>query len=47
MDSWLKFNETSLPYKEALYSNLHMEDITDVDHRHVFKSFYNKNLGDY
>ena len=30
MNSWLRFNEKSLPDKEALYSNLHMEDLTDV-----------------
>ena len=50
MDSWERFNEKSLPDKEAFYSNLNMEDITDVDHRHakrVFKSLNNKNLGDY
>ena len=50
MESWGRFNETSLPDKKAFYSNLNMEDITDVDHRHakrVFKSFSNKNLGDY
>ena len=50
MDSWKRFNETSLPNKEAFYSNLNTEDITDVDHRHakrVFKNLSNKNLGDY
>ena len=31
MDSWERFNETSLPNKEAFYSSLNMEDITDVD----------------
>ena len=31
MDSWQRFDETSLPDKEAFYSNLNMEDITDVD----------------
>ena len=30
-DSWEKFNETSLPEKEAFY-NLNMEDILDVDY---------------
>ena len=40
MDSWQRFDET-LPDKEAFYSNLNMEDITDVDYRH------GKNLGDY
>ena len=50
MDSWERFDETSLPDKEAFYSSLNMENITDVDHRHakrVFKSLNNKNLGDY
>ena len=50
MDSWERFNETSLPDKEAFYSSLNMEDITNVDHRHamrVFKNLSNKNLGDY
>ena len=50
MDSWERFNETSLPCKEYFYSNLNMGDITDVDHRHakrVFKNLSNKNLGHY
>ena len=50
MDSWERFNETSLPDKEASYSNLNMEDITYVDHRYarkVLKSLNNKHLGDY
>ena len=50
MDSWQKFDETTLPDKEAFYSNLNMEDITDVDYRHgikVFKEFKLKHLGDY
>ena len=50
VDSWERFNETSLPDKEAFYSSLNVEDITDVDYRYakrVFKSLNNKNLGDY
>ena len=50
MDNWERFYEASLPDKEAFYSSLNMEDITDVDHRNakrVFKSLNNKNLGDY
>ena len=50
MDSWERFDVTSLLDKEAFYSSLNMEDITDVDHRHAkraFKSLNNKNLGDY
>ena len=50
MDSWERFDETSLPDKEVCYSSLNMENITDVDYRHakrVFKNLNNKNLGDY
>ena len=50
MDSWERFKETSLPDKEAFYSNLNMEYITDVDYKHaqiVFKNLINNNLGDY
>ena len=55
MDSWERFDESSLPDKEAFYSNLNMEDITDVDYRHAervfngtaFKNLNNKNLGEY
>ena len=55
MDSWERFNEISLHDKESFYSNLNMEDITDVDHRHAkrvfnevaFKILNNKNLGNY
>ena len=50
MDSWERFNETSLPDKETFYSDLNMEDITDVDYKHakiVFKNLINENLGDY
>ena len=50
IDSWEKFNETSLPSKEDFYSNLNMEVIDDIDYRHgnnVFKGFKLENLGDY
>ena len=50
MDSREKFNETSLPDKEAFYSNLNMEDIADFDYMRakiIFKNLINKNLGDY
>ena len=50
MDSWKKFDETSLPEKEAFYSNLNVKDITDVDYRYaekVFKNLNNENLGEY
>ena len=50
IDSWERFNETSLPDKEAFYSSLNMKDITEVDHRHakrVFRNLSNKNLDDY
>ena len=47
-DSWERFDETSLPDKEAFYRNLNMEDITDANYEHankVFKKFNLKNLG--
>ena len=50
MDGWERFDEKSLPDKEAFYSSLNVEDVTGVDHRHakrVFKSLNNKNIGDY
>ena len=50
MDSWQRLHETALPDKEAFYSNLNTEDITDVVYRHkktVFEYLINKNLGDY
>ena len=31
MDSWVRFNRTSLPDKKAFYSELNFEDITDKD----------------
>ena len=46
MDDCEKFNETKLPF----YSNLNMEDITDVDYMHakrVCKGFEIKDLGKY
>ena len=49
-DTWETFSEISLPNKEDFYSNLNMEDISDIDYRHannVFKVFNLENLGDY
>ena len=46
MDGWNKFNETSTPSKELFYSNLTMENITDITNN-VFKTFKLNNLGDY
>ena len=50
MDDWEKFNKTSLPKKENLYSHLNMEDITDADYVHakrISKNFAIKNIGEY
>ena len=50
MDSWNRFNETSLPDKRDFYSRLIMENIIDTDYTHatkVFKEFKMNNLGDY
>ena len=37
MDSFNKFNETSLPPKEAFYSKLNMSHISDNDYKHAKK----------
>ena len=47
MDRWEKFNEISILDKEAFYSKLNDEGITDEDHAHykkVFKEFALKDL---
>ena len=44
MDSWERFNETSLPDdKKVFYSKLNLEDITNEDYAHAKKVF--KELG--
>ena len=35
MDSWEKFNETTLPNKKVFHSELYLEDITDEDYLHA------------
>ena len=48
MNIWERSDETSLPDKQAFYSSLNMENITDIYFRHanrVLKKF--KNLGGY
>ena len=50
MDSWEKFNETTLPNKKTFYSKLYLEYITDEDYIHaekVFEELKLKNLGEY
>ena len=50
MDSWERFDETSLPDKTAFYSELNLEDITDKDYVHaqkVWEVFGINNLGEY
>ena len=32
MNSWQKFDETTLPAKEAFFSNLNLENISDKDY---------------
>ena len=48
MDSWERFDKTSLSNKKDFYSSLNMKDITDIDYRHaknLFKEFKMNNLG--
>ena len=50
MDSWKRFDETSLPDKKAFYSELYLENITIEDYTHaqkMFEEFNIKNLSDY
>ena len=50
MDSWERLDVKLLHHKKDFYSDLNIEDTTDINYRHakrVFKNFNNKNLGDY
>ena len=50
MDSWKRFDEISLPYKKAFYSEFGLKDITDEDYTHaqnVFEELGLENLADY
>ena len=49
MDSWERFNETSLPDKIYFYSELNLEDISDKDYLHAQKVFeeFCTDIGDY
>ena len=50
MDAWSRFEETALPPKEAFYSELKREGISDEDYAHaqaVWQAFECKNLGDF
>ena len=37
MDSWERFDETSLPDNVDSHSNLNLEDITDADYEYAKK----------
>ena len=39
MDSWEKFGENTLPPKEAFYSNLNLENVSDKDYTHAQKAW--------
>ena len=50
MDNWGKFDETTLPPKEAFYSNLNLENISNEDYAHtrtVLEVFEIKNRDEY
>ena len=50
IDRWEKFDKNTLPLKEASYSNLNLEDISDEDYVHaqkVWDVFEINNLGEY
>ena len=50
MDSWEKFDENTLPPKEAFYNKLNLEDINNEDYAHAQKVWHVSeinNLGEY
>ena len=50
IDEWDKFNEKVLPGKDSFFSNLTLENISEIDYVHannVFKKFNINNLGEY
>ena len=50
MDSWERFNETSLLPKKSFYSELNLEDISNKGYLHaqkVWEEFEIRNLGEY
>ena len=47
MDSWGRFDETSLPDRKAFYSKLYLENITDKDCMDAQKVFEEFNLKDH
>ena len=50
MDNWEKFNETTIPPKEAFYSKLNLQGISDADYANaqkVWEVFGIKNRGEY
>ena len=50
MNSWERFNGTSLPPKKDFYSNLNLENISNEDYVHaqkVWDVFKIKNIGEY
>ena len=49
MDSWERFNETSLSPKKDFYSELTLEDISEKDYNHAQKVFgkFFRDIGDY
>ena len=50
MDSWERYDETSLPDKEGFYSELNLKGITDKDYNHaqkIWEVFEINNLDEY
>ena len=51
INSWKRFDESTIPPKEAFYSELNLENITDKDYyehvKKVWEAFEINNLGEY
>ena len=41
---WSRFDEEQLPEQRSFYSNLNMEEISDIDYRHAEKVFNKFNI---
>ena len=44
VDNWYRFPEEKLPDKDDFYSNLNIEEISEIDYRHAEKVFNKFNI---
>ena len=44
VDNWYRFPEEKLPDKDDFYSNLNIEEISEIEYRHAEKVFNKFNI---